>query len=324
LDDKTELDAFTDALGLGEAEAEDGASADQHLEEADDEASAATEPLEAETAEDEEADDDGADNSDEQKPDEDAEAPQTFTVKVDGKEVEATLEDLTRSYSGNQKIQADMRQNAEDRKALEAQFSEIHQQTQQLQYLMQAAHQGAFVPPQPPDQDLLQTDPYSYMQQRAIYDEQVRAYNENVAVYQQHQAQLSQRQHEDHQAYLQREKASLIEALPDLGDPAKGPALATKMQEAAVNAYGFDQQELAEVTDSRMLRVLHDAARYRELMSRKDVASAKAEKARPAARAGAAPGKGTQGKSARRAAARLAKEGSEAAFTDWLLSEAQS
>jgi len=230
--------------------------------------------------------DDGEQDDEDEETEVESEA-QTFTVKVDGKEEQVSLEELQRGYSGQKYIQQGMQEVAEARKQVQTFAQSMQQQQQQLDHLIQAAQQGGFTLPQPPDQTLLQSDPFTYMQQRAVYDEQMAAYNQNVAAYQQHQEHQARQQHEEQQSYLQREKAALIEALPDLGDPAKGPALAAKMQDAALNAYGFDQQELAEVTDSRMLRVLHDAARFRELMSQKDKAAKKAEKARPVAKAGA-------------------------------------
>ncbi|MDE4176353.1 hypothetical protein PXK01_19530 [Phaeobacter sp. PT47_59] len=231
------------------------------------------------------ADDDGEDDE-ERETEADPEA-QLFTVKVDGKEQRVSLEELQRGYSGQQYIQQGMQQVAHDRKQIETYAQAVQQQQQQLDYLVQAAQQGAFVPPTPPDPSLLQTDPVGYMQEKAIYDQRAAAYQDHLQAYQGQMQQRQQQEQEQRNAFLQEQRRLLHEAIPDLADSNKSPALQAKMADIAMSKYGFSMEEVRALEDSRYARALHDLMRFHELTGKGETVAKKAEKARPVAKAGA-------------------------------------
>jgi hypothetical protein len=232
------------------------------------------------------ADEDGEQDDDEQETEADSEA-QLFTVKVDGKEERVSLEELQRGYSGQQYIQQGMQQVAEARKQVETYAQSMQQQQQQLDYLVQAAQQGAFVPPTPPDPSLLQSDPVSYMQEKAIYDQQAAAYQDHLQAYQGQMQQQQQQEQEQRNAFLQEQRRQLHEAIPDLADSEKSPRLQAKMADVAMSKYGFSMEEVRALEDSRYARALHDLMRFHELTGKGETVAKKAEKARPVAKAGA-------------------------------------
>lgn len=249
------------------------------------------------------------------------EQPQSYTVKVDGQDVTVTLEELQRSYSGQQYIQKGMKEAAEARKKAEAEFQEFQQHQQRLQDLVQFASNGGFVPPTPPDIKKLQEDPIGYMEEKAIFEQRAAEYNQAVQQFQQNQQLVSQREQEAQQAYLAEQKDILLREIPDFGDPEKGPALQRKIVDAGVNQYGLTADEINGIADARQIRVLRDAMRYHELLEATKKAAAKTAKARPVAK----PGAKTDQKrgTTRKMRERLKAEGSMDAAMALMLSDDQ-
>lgn len=247
-----------------------------------------TETDQTEVVEDEEEPED-LESDDDPEQDEEPEQPALYTVKVDGKEVQVSLEELTRSYSGQEYIQKGMKEAAEARKKADAELQAFQYQQQQLNQLVELAQQGGFVPPEPPTRELLQSDPIAYMEQRAVYDEDMAQYNQAVQQYQMMQHQSQAQQQEAQKAYLAEERRKLHEAIPAIADPKKGPELQAKIRDIGINRYGFTEEELRGIADSRAARALHDAMMYHELIANVDKAGTKAAKARPVAKAGARP-----------------------------------
>ena len=231
--------------------------------------------------------DDEPEVDDEDEDDTDSEQPELYTVKVDGEEVQVTLDDLQRSFSGQKYIQKGMKEAAEARKQADAQIQAYQQQQQQLEQLVQYAQQGGFNAPIPPDMAMLQTDPIGYMEAKAHFDQRAAQYSQAMQQRQALQQQQQQQEQEADKAHLAEQRAALYEAIPELSDPDKGTALSRKIRDTALEVYGFNMDELQGLTDARMARTLHDAMRYQELMKGKDKATAKAVKARPVAKAGA-------------------------------------
>jgi hypothetical protein len=234
----------------------------------------------------EDADDDDGEDDEDKDAEVDAEA-QLFTVKVDGKEQRVSLEELQRGYSGQQYIQQGMQEVAEARKQVQTFAQSMQQQQQQLDSLVQAAQQGAFVPPTPPDPALLQNDPLVYMQQKAIFEEQAAAYQQHLHAHQQLTYQQQQQQEQERAAFLSEQREQLFQAIPELADSEKSPQLQAKMANVAMEKYGFTMDEVREIEDSRYARALHDLVRLHELLGQNGKAAQKAQKARPVAKAGA-------------------------------------
>jgi len=121
------------------------------------------------------AEDEGQVEDDQPETDEDAEtaeedAPPKYTVKVDGKEIEVTLEDLKREYSGQAYIQKGMQQAAEAKKQADALYQTLQQQQAEvIAFAEQIRQQGFKQPPAMPDMAMLEADPIGYMQAEARY-----------------------------------------------------------------------------------------------------------------------------------------------------------
>ena len=105
--------------------------------------------------------------------------PEYYTVKSDGKEETVTLDQLKQSYSGQSAINKRFQEVADMRKQIEQKTSEILQREQTVNYLYNQSQQQGFIsPPQLPDQALAESDPVSYMEQRAKYDADMQSYQQ--------------------------------------------------------------------------------------------------------------------------------------------------
>ena len=197
-------------------------------------------------------------------------APSVFTVKVDGKDVEATLDDLKRAYSGQAYIQKGMQDAAAAKKEAAALYEALQtEQAKFLQVVQTVQQQGFIAPPKAPDVALSHSDPIGYLQQRAEYEAQAQAY-------QAQQSQLTAVQRQQHalqeaaQAqYIPEQRRLLAEKIPDFSDTAKAPEIQAKLRKVGVEVYGFTDDEIGGVTDARHVQVLHDAMKWRELQAGK-------------------------------------------------------
>ena len=218
---------------------------------------------------DEDADDvDEDEDFEESDSDEYDEEPSTFTVKVDGKEVEVDLDELKRGYSGQAYINQSMQKVAETRKEAEDIYAVLAQERAQVQQALQLLQDGTLsTPPVAPDESLFQSDPMAYMEQKLAYDNQVNEYQQRLNYLQQHVQASQETQEAAKQAYLTKEAELLKGFHPELFDEEKGKELKSNLVTTAAEAYGFAPEEVAGLMDHRHVRVLMDAIAYQNLNS---------------------------------------------------------
>jgi hypothetical protein len=245
----------------------------------DDTASDPAEPEDAEPAE--EADAPDADTPDaEEAPDDDTpedepeeeEAPETpalYTVKVDGEEKQVTLEELTRSYSGQAYIQRGMQEVAAKRREAESIFNALQSEHQQLTALRQRlATQGLVPPPPPLDPRLAETDPQGYVKALARHNAHKAAYDRQqaeLAAVEEQQARVTRAAQD---AYLA-EQMQALRSDPDFADQDAFARTRDRLWKIGKEVYGFTDDDLGNVMDARAVKVLRDAARYHELKAQK-------------------------------------------------------
>lgn len=203
-----------------EAEAPDEDQTEELVDEADDEAPEdEAEEAETEGEDDEDESEEVEDDEDETDEQDADEQPQTFTVKVDGEEVEVTLDELRRGYAGQSYIQKGMKEAADLRKQTEETFNALSQQRQQLQTLVQNLSETGLQAPTPPDKSLLQRDPIGYMEAKEAFESQRAEYDQKVYAIQQQQAQAHAAEQQARQAYVQEQQRLLSQAIPEFADP---------------------------------------------------------------------------------------------------------
>jgi len=262
----------------------------------------------AEYAELEDEDEGEYEASDEQQADQ--VEPNTYSIKVDGENVEVTLDDLKRDYSGQQYIQKGMKQAAAARKQAEEAYNGLNQQRQQLdQFMQQVGQKGLMLEPTPPTKDLLNADPLGYIEADATYREEMGQYQiEQHELKQNHDAMQVEKAKAD-KANLDYNFAELKRVLPDFADANK----ATKMKERLLKqgiAEDYTAEEIGGIIDYRAMRVLNKARLYDQIMAGNSTVESKLKKARPLMKAGTKKMPDSAVKKQRQQLSQLKKSGS--------------
>ncbi len=278
----------------GEAQLpEEGAAEDEELL---DDADAASEETDSEQSEEDE------DSEEEQQ-------PQVFTVKVDGKEVEVTLDELQKGYSRTQDYTRKTQQIAEVRKQTEAELQAVRAEREQYAQLLSALEAQVQQATQPNiDWDrLYQEDPIEWVRQREL----MRENQEKNAAIQSEKKRLSelsqQEQMQQHQMLLQQEQEALMSAIPEWKDSKKAAAEKAMLVQFGQKV-GFSPDELKNVVDHRAVVLLRKAALYDQMMSKRGQIKPVTNNGPRPAKPGAA-GRVSSNTEAMRAQQRLAKTG---------------
>jgi len=218
---------------------------------------------------------------------EEAVEPEYYTVKSDGKEETVTLDQLKQSYSGQSAINKRFQEVAEMRKQVEQKTSDILQREQMVNYLYNQSQQQGFIsPPKLPDQALAESDPVSYMEQRAKYDADLQSYQQQQMQMQQLQEQQQRQADEQYQSFVA-EQAEIIKGkIPELANPEKSQTHWQSLMSSA-KEYGFSDEEIAATADARYIQMANDAMKFRRIVANRKKAEAKGKKAKPVVKAGA-------------------------------------
>ena len=247
--------------------------------------------------------------SEEEGETEEEEQPQVFTVKVDGKEVEVTLDELQKGYSRTQDYTRKTQQIAEVRKQTEAELQEVRAEREQYAQLLGALQAQVQQAAQPNiDWDrLYQEDPIEWVRQREV----MRENQEKAAAIQSEQqrlAQLSQQeQAQQRQALLAQEQEALVAAIPEWKDAKKAQAEKAMLVQFG-QKIGFTPDDLKNVVDHRAVVMLRKAALYDQMMSKRGQIKPVTNNGPRPAKPGAA-GRVSSNTEAMRAQQRLAKTG---------------
>jgi len=195
-------------------------------------------------------------------------APSKYTVKVDGKEIDVTLDDLKRSFSGQAYIQKGMQEAAEARKAATDLFQNLQAEQAKFMQVVQTIQEHGFkAPPQAPDMAMMDKDPIGYMQADARYRKELGEYQ--VQQQQIQQTAMAHRQMQDRQvAEFVAEQSKILQSrIPEFADANKAREVTGKIRATATEAYGFSDQEIGGIVDARQVQVLYDAMKWRELQA---------------------------------------------------------
>jgi hypothetical protein len=244
-----------------------------------------TDEVEDAVEEDAAADETEVEESDEEVDQEEQEQPPKFTVKVDGKDVEVSLEELQKGYSRTEDYTRKTQALAQERKAAQAEFETVRAERAQYAQLLGALQQQLQqAEPQVDMERLYQEDPIEWVRQRELQrvnaEKQMAIQAEQQRLAQENQRFMLQQQ----QQRLQQEKDLLLSAVPELKDPKVASKAKEEMMQAG-KAIGLTDQELNSITDHRFLLALRKIAQYDNM-----VAKRQAIKPEPAATPTAKPG----------------------------------
>ena len=201
---------------------------------------------------------------------EEQEQPQVFSVKIDGTEVEVTLDELQKGYSRTLDYTRKTQQIAEVRKQAEGELQAVRAEREQYSQLLSALEAQVQQAAQPNiDWDrLYKEDPIEWVRQREV----MRDNQDRAAAIQSEKQRLSQLSQQEQaqfmQQKLQQEQEALLAAIPDWKDAEKAKAEKTLLVEFG-QKIGFTPEELKSVVDHRAVLMLRKAALYDQMMSKR-------------------------------------------------------
>jgi hypothetical protein len=286
-------------LGNDEPEKEEAAQAEETAESSETPAKVEEPDAEGEEAEAES----------EAEPEEEQTQEPLYTVKVDGKEQQVTLEELQRGYSGQKWISQRSQSMAAERKALEAEAAAVKQErAQYAEVLGKLASQLGSGEAEPDWEKLRAEDEFKFVVERQAW--QLKQDRLNAVKAEQARIAGLQKQQQDEatQRYVEEENRKVLDKIPAWKDKTKAKAAISDLRDYA-KGEGWTDEELDNARDSRAVLALYKAMQFDKL--------AKTQMPRPVAGRGprsASPGAGsaTPGRPAEvtRLKQRLAQTGS--------------
>ena len=207
--------------------------------------------------------------SEEEEEPEEQEQQQTFTVKVDGKEVSVTLDELQKGYSRTQDYTRKTQQIAEVRKQAEQETQAVRAEREQYAQLLGALQaQLQSSEPQVDLERLYHEDPIEWVRQKEVMRER----QEKLGAIQSEQQRLSQVAQYEQQRAMEAQFASqqeaLLAALPEWKDSKRAKAEKALVIESA-KAAGFSDEDLKSVYDHRLVLLLRKAALFDQMVSKR-------------------------------------------------------
>ena len=190
----------------------------------------------------------------------------TYSVKVAGQEFNVTLDELRNGYSRD----ADYRRKTEDLAYDKKQFqTESEKQRQdystklgELNQMMSVAQQQLNAEINSADlEKLYEEDPT----EAARIEHRLKKKQEklNLAM---EKTQSEQKKQFD--GFLQDQQRKLVQKMPEFSNPEKASQLKSSMKNT-LNSYGFNDQEIAQVYDHRIVMLVNDAMKFRSMQKAK-------------------------------------------------------
>ena len=221
----------------------------------------------------------------------------SYTVKVDGSEMEVTLDELLRGYQREadytRKTSELSLERSRHNDMMQQSQSEINQKLSKLTELTSAAQQE------------LQTE-YSNIDFEKLYEDdpveasrlehKMRKRAENL---QQIQRETQENQMNEFQRYIQEQQAKVATLIPEFADPAKASRMKSDMR-TYLTKLGYNDKEIASVYDSRQVMLIKDAMAFDKLKKSNVRVTKKVAKAPKVLKPGVAKTKAEQASKQRR------------------------
>ncbi len=216
------------------------------------------------------------------------EAPQlqTFTVKVDGQEVEVTQEELINGYSRQQDYTRKTQELSQQRKTIEQQQAELAQRDaiySQLLPKMEAQLKGELAN-EPDWNALYEDDPVGYVREKQLWDEKKEKLSAVSAEQQRLQQEALVKQQQQIQQFVEYGNQKLLEIIPEWQNPEVAAKEKAAISEYAMKELEYTPEEIQQVYDYRALLGLRNAwlnSKTVEATKKKPTQKAPARVARP-------------------------------------------
>jgi len=215
------------------------------------------------------------DVSQEQTEDIQKEPDSTFTVKVAGQELKVTLDELKKGYSRD----ADYRRKTEELSFEKKQFqSETEQQRQDYSKRIAELNQIFAFTQQQLNSEINNVDLNKLYEEDPVeatkVERQIRLKKEKMM---EAANKLQQEQQRQLSSYVQEQQRILAEKMPEFNDAQKASTTKNNLRNF-LNSYGFKDAEIGQIYDHRIVMLVNDALKYRNVKNVKPVSAAQASK----------------------------------------------
>ena len=213
------------------------------------------------------------------------EEPNLHRLKVNGQEIEVSLDELKAGYSRDSDYRQKTHSLSQERKSLEEQKNSLRQsyETRLKELNDTIATADEFIRQQQGGQDL-----------QKLFDEepdaaarlefQLRQQSEKIEDMKAKARAAQQKQYND---FLETQKELAAQKIPEFADPSKADTFKINMRNT-LRDYGFNDQEIGSLADHRFLMVAKDAMGYKSLQNKKPIVQKKVANAPKVVKSGVA------------------------------------
>lgn len=203
-------------------------------------------------------------------------------VEVDGEEI--TVEELKAANLRQRDYTRKTQELAEQRKALEAQYSEIERERAQYAQMLPALQQRLEQKEQEPDWDTLyDTDPKMAAKAERQWRKQQEEREAQIAAVQAEQQRVQalqqQKMQQMQEQYVTQQREMLPEVIPEWRDSKVAAQEATQIRDFLLGE-GFTEQDISGLTNATLVKLARKAMLYDRGETRVTAAKAKPKKAR--------------------------------------------
>ena len=253
--------------------------------------------------------DDEFDDEEQNEVEDVVEQPTSYKVKIDGEEVEVTLDELQSGYSRQQDYTRKTQELAQQRKIIEQQQQELAQRDAIYAQLLPKleAQLSADLANEPDWNRLYEDDPVGYVREKQLWDERKEKLKATQAENQRLQQEAAAKQQEQLAKFVEYGQQKLLEIVPEWKNPEIAQQEKLAIRDYGINTLGYTAQEMDSIYDYRALLGLRNA-----WLNNKTVEATKKKPTEKAPARVARPGAVTKTKSVapvKRAKQRLAKTG---------------
>jgi hypothetical protein len=190
----------------------------------------------------------------------------SYTVKIDDKPVSITLKEALAGYQRQADYTRKAQEVAEARRAAEAEQAQMRAARDQYSQVLNVILERLG-----PEKDELNAEQWNHLRvndpgKYAVeYADYQRRAEQRTAAKAEQQRILEEKRGEivNHaRTFVDGERQKLVKAMPVLADPEKGPVEMKAMREYAAKTFGFNDQELDQAYDHRMLLMLDKARKW--------------------------------------------------------------
>jgi hypothetical protein len=254
-----------------DAGAEDDDDVDTEDESEDDDEDDESEDDDEDEDEDDEDDDDEAEGEADEEDDEDGE--ELYTVKVDGEVMEKTLDELRAGFSRTESWTRKSQKLSDERKAFEGERETVKRMEAEYAARLQTleTQMAGNLPQEPSPQD-----PQAWIRYRQEMDALSQVQAERIALQERMQAE----HRKEREVLIQAENEKLEEIYPEWQDKEQAVKDKRSLATFAVGVLGFEETDIEQIVDHRVVMLLRMARDQHELSEAKGKVKSKTKKAK--------------------------------------------